>query len=249
MISYLADLLSSTWRTLINVPLTVWRFLKSLSSHKAVQDAECPPDVTLHPNTLFFFGYRMPFSNFHYCNYSVTLPEPYGQQEMHSVEQLYMFWKAHYFNDQNTCKKILDAPDARSTKLLGMGDKIKDFDEEAWMVPKKSVMMQCLVRKFTDSKQASELRKALYEAPACLVEASPTDLYWGIGVSKEDAPTTPRDQWKGGNMMGKLLTALRDYLRNRDEPTPEYFDEHGFHQVYEQVHSGHMFEYSSTTIQ
>ena len=45
-----------------------------------------------------------------------------------------------------------------------------------------------------------------------LIEASPTDLYWGAGLSLEDTDLWDQNKWKGKNKLGSLLIELRDKL-------------------------------------
>jgi ribA/ribD-fused uncharacterized protein len=47
-----------------------------------------------------------------------------------------------------------------------------------------------------------------------LVEASPVDAIWGIGLSAEDAEVTPPDKWPGENLLGFALMVVRDRIRN-----------------------------------
>ena len=70
-------------------------------------------------NITLFFGFRMPFSNVYTCSFQVELPEHYGHQPVHSVEQLYLFRKALYFEDHETCQKLNDSREVRVAKHLG----------------------------------------------------------------------------------------------------------------------------------
>lgn len=196
----------------------------------------------VNPDVHFFFGYKMSFSNFHRCLYQVELPDPYGKKEMHSVEQLYMFRKAYFFADHSTCKKILEAPDALATKRLGSS--IDGFISAIWTIPKVDVMKECLVRKFTDSEQKERLMQCLMESPTILVEASPSDLVWGIGFSKEDGPYISRDDWgEGENMLGRLLMGLKQYIQTRESLDPNVTDPYGFQDIYRKVHRNQKFKY------
>lgn len=196
----------------------------------------------VNPDTHFFLGKAMPFSNFHRCTFTVKLPEPYGERNMHSSEQLYMFRKAHYFYDKESCMKILNAPDAQATKRLGSN--ISNFDRDIWNRPKRDVMKEAIVRKFTDSRQRRTLAKVLLDSKPVLVEASPNDKEWGIGFTKEAGPTKPKAEWGAGeNWLGKLLMYLKVYLRSRDSGE-SLVDDHGFHTIYEKVHQGQVFTYT-----
>jgi ribA/ribD-fused uncharacterized protein len=52
----------------------------------------------------------------------------------------------------------------------------------------------------------------LATAPTELVEASPYDLIWGIGIGERDPRLTDRSQWRGQNLLGITLMRVRDAL-------------------------------------
>uniref|UniRef100_A0A915INZ5 NADAR domain-containing protein n=1 Tax=Romanomermis culicivorax TaxID=13658 RepID=A0A915INZ5_ROMCU len=59
-------------------------------------------------------------------------------------------------------------------------------------------------------KQNKAQRMSLFQtAPKELVETSPYDRYWGIGLSHDHKNVTDRSKW-GTNAFGKLLMKLRD---------------------------------------
>lgn len=201
--------------------------------------------MSLHINedTEFFFGHQMPLSNFYKCHFNVQLPQPYGWCVMNSVEQLYMFRKALYFDDYGTCLNILLAPNARVVKSLG--SKVKHFVSCEWKKVKNEVMKECLVRKFTDSEEKTTLKHILLESRPILVEANPKDKYWGIGFSKYQAQFIQKENWAiGENWLGKLLMWLRDYLENMEEKEQTNEETHGFKKIESQVYYKHLFEYN-----
>ena len=182
----------------------------------------------------------MPFSNHHPCKFEVKLPAPFGWKKMHSTEQLYMIRKALYFDDHDSCMKILNSKDAREAKHWGSN--IKSFLDEIWMMPKRDVMKECLVRKFTDSEEHSQLTEILKTAPRILVEASPSDTYWGIGFSKEEGPYINQCDWGNGeNWLGRLLMSLQEFLLNLDSLDPNFDNE--YQKIYRQVHRQQLFVY------
>ena len=46
-----------------------------------------------------------------------------------------------------------------------------------------------------------------------LVEASPVDRIWGIGLAADDADATNPPQWRGDNLLGFALMRVRQRLR------------------------------------
>lgn len=57
-----------------------------------------------------------------------------------------------------------------------------------------------------------------------LVEASPFDKVWGIGVSADAASTKNRASW-GQNLLGKALMATRERIRREEEAAAVALDE------------------------
>lgn len=150
----------------------------------------------------FFWGGI--YSNFYPCKFHD------GVKYYNCNEQYFMSEKAALFEDSKIRNLILETTDPKVMKKLGR--EVKGFDPVKWNDYKEEVMESGLRFKFT---QNPELKKALLEEDCDLfVEASPFDKIWGIGLNEAVAKTVPPDEWPGQNLLGKLLTQLREELKN-----------------------------------
>ena len=66
--------------------------------------------------------------------------------------------------------------------------------------------------KFTQNKNLKN--KLLSTKGTILVEASPFDRVWGIGLDKSNPLVLNRESWRGSNWLGEVLTQLREDLLN-----------------------------------
>ena len=123
-----------------------------------------------------------------------------------------MHGKAVLFGDEATAEKILQTSDPGTIKALGR--QVKGFQESCWKKHREDIVYQNNVAKFL---QNDHLLKALLETKGILVEASPSDRIWGIGLHEKDAKRIPESRWKGLNLLGKILTQIRHELSSQQE--------------------------------
>jgi ribA/ribD-fused uncharacterized protein len=64
--------------------------------------------------------------------------------------------------------------------------------------------------KFTQNKH---IKKVLLNTTGLFVEAAPNDQTWGIGLDAKDAMRTPKSEWKGLNLLGNIVTLVRDDIQ------------------------------------
>lgn len=124
----------------------------------------------------------------------------------------YMMWrKAMLFEDAATAAKILEVGHPSQAKKLGR--QIRDFDEDIWERARFDIVVAGSVAKFG---QDDALRGYLVGTGArVLVEASPVDRIWGIGMAADDAGALDPARWKGLNLLGFALMRARDELGRR----------------------------------
>jgi len=123
-------------------------------------------------------------------------------------EQYMMFQKALLFGDLSSAEKIILEKDPSEQQRLGRG--VENFDLNIWVNNRERVVYEGNILKFT---QNALLNKRLLETfPLELVEASPVDKIWGIGMSINDPLIIDSKNWKGSNLIGKTLTRVRNDL-------------------------------------
>jgi ribA/ribD-fused uncharacterized protein len=122
----------------------------------------------------------------------------------------YMMWrKAKLFDDHETAERILTVGHPQRAKALGR--QVRRFDEQAWQEHRYGIVVAGSVAKFG---QHADLRDYLLgTGDRVLVEASPVDRVWGIGLAATDDRATRPDQWRGLNLLGFALMHARTTLR------------------------------------
>ncbi len=162
---------------------------------------------------LFFWGHhekgehvtRACLSQWYPCQFEVD-----GVQ-YNCAEQYMMAEKARLFDDTEVMEKILAATDQKTIKDLGR--QVRGFDENKWNKEKVKIVVSGNIAKFS---QNWKLKKYLiWTGNRILVEASPYDKVWGIGLKDSDERATNVSQWKGENLLGFSLMIVRDkFLMN-----------------------------------
>lgn len=125
------------------------------------------------------------------------------------MEQYMMSKKALLFDDKEVNDMIMNESNPKRIKALGRN--VRNFDEALWDELKYTIVLNGNWRKFSQNK---DLRDYLISTKdKILVEASPYDNIWGIGMSAQDEHADCADKWKGTNLLGFALTEVRDELR------------------------------------
>ncbi|WP_336205292.1 NADAR family protein [Nonomuraea sp. LPB2021202275-12-8] len=126
----------------------------------------------------------------------------------HSAEHYMMAHKALLFGDEETAAEILAAPHPGEAKKLGR--KVAGFDEETWAAQSYEIVVRGNTAKFGQHPELAEL--LLGTAGRVLVEASPLDRIWGIGLAADDPAAASPATWRGRNLLGFALMDARDRL-------------------------------------
>lgn len=134
----------------------------------------------------------------------------YEGKYFHTAEHWMMYHKAMVAYDRAAAAAVLADPDPRAAKAIGR--KVKNYDDKLWAIRKYPIVVQGNVLKFGGSRKLKEY--LLSTGDAVLVEASPYDDQWGIGMNAEEAQRlNDPAQWRGMNLLGWALMEAREVLR------------------------------------
>lgn len=125
------------------------------------------------------------------------------------TEQYMMAEKARLFEDDEICEKILKSKNPAEMQILGK--KVKNFKQDIWVKVKYSIVLNGNYFKFTQNKEIRDY--LLSTGNKILVEASPKDKIWGIGLDENHPDANKPIAWRGKNLLGFALMELRDELR------------------------------------
>lgn len=153
-------------------------------------------------NMTLFFSDRDLFSNWFISEFDVK------GVRFNCVEQFMMFCKAKLFGDELTAGKIMTATHPREHKALGR--QVAGYNDAVWTERRLRIVASGCYAKFS---QNPVLRDALLATgDTVLVEASPYDCVWGVGLAEHDPRVLDPRQWKGQNLLGVALADVRSRL-------------------------------------
>lgn len=152
---------------------------------------------------IYFWGDQSPLSNFYQ-----PIKIAYDGNTFTSSEQFYMYYKALFFGDTHIAERILKTDKQYMAKQLGR--EVSGFNETMWNTVKEDIMFNVVLMKFTLNEGVKHYLKST--GNKVLVEASPYDRVWGIGLYPTDPLVLDEKNWLGENLLGKVLMEVRDVL-------------------------------------
>lgn len=153
-------------------------------------------------NEVFTFFWSGPFSQWFRADFTLD------GVSYNCTEQYMMAEKARLFKDDKTLELILKSTNPKEQKALGR--RVKDFEENIWNKHAKEIVKRGNVAKFS---QNTYLLNMLEKTKGTtLVESSPYDKIWGIGLIDSDPRALKRSTWLGQNWLGEILTEIRKDL-------------------------------------
>lgn len=133
------------------------------------------------------------------------------------AEQYMMAEKARLFQDKVILQEIMTTKHPKQMKALGR--KVKNFDAEVWDQKCYEIVKKGNKAKFLQNQDLWDFLKSTKKR--VLVEASPLDRIWGIGMGKENPDIENPTKWKGKNLLGFALSEVRDELLKEEEENNE----------------------------
>ncbi|MGW6456111.1 NADAR family protein [Streptomyces sp. NPDC055078] len=126
-----------------------------------------------------------------------------------TAEHWMMAAKARLFGDAEAERLALDAGSPAEAKRAGR--LVRGFDDTIWKRERFAVVRSGSVHKFGQHPELGEFLSRTGDR--VLVEASPRDRVWGIGLTADDERARDPTRWRGLNLLGFALMAARDELR------------------------------------
>lgn len=159
---------------------------------------------------VFFWGHQASKSGVTASCFSQWYSAPFvvDGQRYPTAEHFMMAEKAALFGDETTRAQVLEAPNPGAAKALGR--QVRGFDETAWVERRFSIVVRANVAKFAQNPELGEFLRQT--GSRILVEASPVDRIWGIGLAQDDEKANNPNLWRGLNLLGFALMQVRDQL-------------------------------------
>lgn len=166
-------------------------------------------------------------SNFYQSNFEAPLAHGKDKGKMRTFscsEQYLMYLKALCFNDIPKAEETL--VNGKYGKFyqsigrqVGESPNSKPYDEEYWASLRARVTYKAVYYKFKDP----QLKKWLLSTgDKIIVETSPLDRYFGVGLAKTNKQGVKTDwenplKWRGDNILGFVLMEVRDTILKNEK--------------------------------
>jgi len=160
---------------------------------------------------LFFWGHRpSKDGQITRSSFSQWFAAPFTQDDSHypTAEHYMMAAKARLFDDEEAAQRIFQAKSPSEAKKLGR--LVRNFNADTWRQRRYELVVVGNLLKFGQNPDMGEFLQM--SGRKVLVEASPTDRIWGIGLAQDDRRADRPAEWKGLNLLGFALMEVRERL-------------------------------------
>lgn len=125
-----------------------------------------------------------------------------------TAEHWMMAGKARLFGDEQGLATVLAATNPGAAKATGR--KVRGFDEDRWVKARYAIVVAGNMAKFGQHPDLRDFLRRTGER--VLVEASPNDRVWGVGMGAANPHVAHPARWKGRNLLGFALMEVRERL-------------------------------------
>jgi ribA/ribD-fused uncharacterized protein len=125
-----------------------------------------------------------------------------------TAEHFMMAEKARLFEDDAALAAILEAKSPADAKALGRA--VRNFDPGAWSSARFDAVVRGNVAKFGQHADLAAFLRGTGDT--VIVEASPRDRIWGIGMGASNPDARVPARWRGQNLLGFALMEARARL-------------------------------------
>ena len=164
---------------------------------------------------IFFWGHRKPKAGISKSCFSQWYESAFVCDEIKykTAEHFMMTEKAKLFADNESVEKVIAANSPKEAKKIGRS--VNNFDPVEWNKHRFEIVVSANLAKFS---QKNALKTFLLNTGnKVLVEASPGDRIWGIGMGQNNENAETPKNWRGSNLLGFALMETRQRIqRNKN---------------------------------
>jgi ribA/ribD-fused uncharacterized protein len=155
---------------------------------------------------IFFWGHTKPKTGVSKSCFSQWYDSRFDSEGYHfmTAEHFMMYKKAVLFNDEQAAQRLLAASNPGEAK------EVVGFNQHTWESHRFDIVGAANMAKFGSHPELKDY--LLNTGERILVEASPVDAIWGIGLAEDDPACENPNHWKGKNLLGFALMMVRDQL-------------------------------------
>jgi len=160
---------------------------------------------------LFFWGHSGAASSKSCLSQWFIAPFEFEGITFRTAEHWMMAEKARLFEDDEMYQRIVECETPGEAKKLGR--KVRNFDPAIWEAHRLDIVIRGNELKFGQNEEMKDF--LLSTGNRVLVEASPYDRIWGIGMTQNNEAVEHPRNWKGLNLLGFALMKVREKLSTR----------------------------------
>ncbi|CAM3849957.1 Swarming motility protein YbiA [Vibrio aerogenes CECT 7868] len=162
------------------------------------------------PKFIFFWGHQKAKSGVSKSCFSQWYSAPFEENGIRfkTAEHYMMYHKAMLFGCPDIGEQIIASSHPNEAKQLGR--KVTGFDEAVWHEKRFDIVVSANRLKFSQNPELKDF--LLSTGKRILVEASPVDKIWGIGLAADHELADIPAKWKGLNLLGYALMVVRGEL-------------------------------------